>query len=280
MTIASATTPAAGHDADVAPLVVRLVDRLAGDQVGRRQRAGQRRDRLDRAADDERLAVGDAAGQPAGVVRAVDPAAVLVAALDDVVDGRPEPPRLLEAEPELDALDDVDAHDRRGQRGVEPPVPVDVRAEPDRAGRGRRPRRRRRPCRRPSAPRRSGRSSRPRRPGPGSAAARRRPRRAIGVQFAGSTATPPTSAVNDQASMPSSRRKARATPPAATRAAVSRAEARSRTLRTSLKPYLRAPARSAWPGRTRVTGVARLLPSSAASWSAAGRLVVERLDRP
>ena len=89
------------------------------------------------------------------------------------------------------------------------------------------------------------------------------------LQFAGSTATPPTSAVKDHVSIPSSRRKARATPPAATRAAVSRAEARSRTLRTSLKSYLSAPARSAWPGRTRVTGVARLLPSSAASWSAA-----------
>ena len=75
MTIASPTTPAAGHDADVAALVVRLVDGLAGDEVGRRQRPGERRDRLDRAADDERLAVRDAAGQAAGVVRAVDPAA-------------------------------------------------------------------------------------------------------------------------------------------------------------------------------------------------------------
>ncbi len=65
------------------------------------------------------------------------------------------------------------------------------------------------------------------------------------VQLAGSTATPPTSAVNDHVSIPSSRRNARATPPAATRAAVSRADARSSTLRTSLKPYLRAPARSA-----------------------------------
>ena len=83
------------------------------------------------------------------------------------------------------------------------------------------------------------------------------------VALAGSRATPPTSAVNDQTSMPSSRRKARATPPAATRAAVSRADARSSTLRTSLKPYFRAPARSAWPGRTRVTGVARLSPPSA-----------------
>ena len=89
------------------------------------------------------------------------------------------------------------------------------------------------------------------------------------VALAGSRATPPTSAVNDQHSMPSAARKARATPPAATRAAVSRAEARSSTLRTSLKPYFSAPARSAWPGRTRVTGVARLLPPSAASYSSA-----------
>ena len=65
------------------------------------------------------------------------------------------------------------------------------------------------------------------------------------VAFAGSNATPPTSAVNDQASIPSSRRNARATPPAATRAAVSRADARSRTFRTSLKSYFKAPARSA-----------------------------------
>ncbi len=83
------------------------------------------------------------------------------------------------------------------------------------------------------------------------------------VQLAGSTATPPTSAVNDQTSIPSTARNARQTAPAATRAAVSRAEARSRTGRTSLKPYFRAPARSACPGRSRVTGCARLLPSAA-----------------
>ena len=52
--------------------------------------------------------------------------------LDDVVDRRAEPAGLLEAEPELDALDDVDAHHRGGERGVEPAVPVDVGAEPDR----------------------------------------------------------------------------------------------------------------------------------------------------
>jgi hypothetical protein len=46
------------NDADVGPFVMRLLDGLAGDQVGRRERSRQRGDRLDRAADDERLAVG------------------------------------------------------------------------------------------------------------------------------------------------------------------------------------------------------------------------------
>ena len=44
--------------------------------------------------------------------------------------------------------------------------------------------------------------------------------------------------------------------PAATRAAVSRAEARSSTSRASVKPYFCMPARSAWPGRGWVSGVA------------------------
>ena len=50
--------------------------------------------------------------------------------------------------------------------------------------------------------------------------------------------------------------------PAATRAAVSRAEARSRTSRASSKPYFCIPVRSAWPGRGFVSGVA-VGPSSA-----------------
>ena len=62
----------------------------------------------------------------------MDPAAVLAPALDDVVDGRAEAAGLLEPETELDALDDVDAHDRRGQGRIQTSVPVDVRAEPDR----------------------------------------------------------------------------------------------------------------------------------------------------
>src|SRR6187397_1190957 len=41
--------------------------------------------------------------------------------------------------------------------------------------------------------------------------------------------------------------------PAATRAVVSRAEARSRMSRASSRSYLSKPVRSAWPGRGRVT---------------------------
>ena len=44
-------------------------------------------------------------------------------------------------------------------------------------------------------------------------------------------------------------RSSLASVPAATRAAVSRAEARSSTSRASSKPYLSMPGRSAWPGR-------------------------------
>ena len=52
---------------------------------------------------------------------------------------------------------------------------------------------------------------------------------------------------------PSSRRNALASAPPATRAAVSRALARSSTSRTSLRPNFIAPARSACPGRGRWT---------------------------
>ena len=59
--------------------------------------------------------------------------------------------------------------------------------------------------------------------------------------------------------MPKRPRSWRASVPAATREAVSRALARSSTSRTSVCPYFSAPARSAWPGRGRVTS-ARLAP--------------------
>src|SRR6266576_606115 len=121
-----------GDDADIGAFVVGLLDRLAAQQIRRGEGPGERRDRLDRAADDERLAVRDAAGQPTGVVRPMDPAAVGRPALDHVVDGRAEPARLLEPQAELHALDDVDAHDGGCQGGVEPPIPMNIRTEPDR----------------------------------------------------------------------------------------------------------------------------------------------------
>ena len=52
-------------------------------------------------------------------------------------------------------------------------------------------------------------------------------------------------------------RKARATAPSATRAAVSRALARSSTGRASSNPYFCMPVRSAWPGLGRVSGAPR-----------------------
>jgi hypothetical protein len=56
---------------------------------------------------------------------------------------------------------------------------------------------------------------------------------------------------------PTCSRKLLATRPSATRAAVSRAEARSRIGRDSSKSYFCMPARSAWPGRGRVSGALR-----------------------
>jgi hypothetical protein len=53
------------------------------------------------------------------------------------------------------------------------------------------------------------------------------------------------------------RRNARATAPSATRAAVSRALARSSTGRASSRSYFCIPTRSAWPGRGRVSGALR-----------------------
>ena len=57
----------------------------------------------------------------------------------------------------------------------------------------------------------------------------------------------------ERTSTPSARRNALATPPPATRAAVSRALARSRMFRTSVWRYFHTPTRSACPGRGRCT---------------------------
>ena len=69
----------------------------------------------------------------------------------------------------------------------------------------------------------------------------------------GWASTSPTWTTCERTSTPSARRNALHTAPPATRAAVSRALARSRTLRTSVKPNFHSPARSACPGRGRWT---------------------------
>ena len=65
-------------------------------------------------------------------------------------------------------------------------------------------------------------------------------------------------------------RKFRATAPSATRAAVSRALARSKIARASSRSYFCMPTKSAWPGRGRVKGAlrARSLISSSGTGSA------------
>ena len=68
-----------------------------------------------------------------------------------------------------------------------------------------------------------------------------------------SASTSPICTVWLRNSIPSSSSSRLHTAPTATRAAVSRALARSSTLRTSSKSYFTMPARSAWPGRRRVT---------------------------
>ncbi len=80
------------------------------------------------------------------------------------------------------------------------------------------------------------------------------PRRRPGRATSSAATTSPMRTTCEVTVVPTTRSSARATAPAATRAAVSRAEARSSTSRASSRSYLSIPARSAWPGRTRVTG--------------------------
>ncbi|CAB4858273.1 unannotated protein [freshwater metagenome] len=79
------------------------------------------------------------------------------------------------------------------------------------------------------------------------------------------TATVAMATVWATVSIPSSARNARATAPSATRVAVSRADARSRTGRASSKSYFCIPVRSACPGRGRVSAAPRPLSNTAGS---------------
>ena len=92
-----------------------------------------------------------------------------------------------------------------------------------------------------------------------------RSKSSIESQAGGVARTVPTCSTCDRTSMPIARQIALATAPAATRAAVSRALARSSTLRTSSCPYLRTPARSACPGRGSRIGLPRQPYSSSSS---------------
>src|SRR5262249_32194067 len=109
-----------------------------GVQIDALQRLAQGADRLHRAADDDRFAVGHAAFEPAGVVRAPHDAetghALLARVVADfIVDLRPRPARGIEAEAELDALERLDADHSRRDAAVEPAVPGHAAADADRA---------------------------------------------------------------------------------------------------------------------------------------------------
>ena len=149
---------------------------------------------------------------------------------------------------DLDALDRLDAHQRGRPAGSRA---CGRRARTSRAPAAARrpaPRRRRRGCRRRPWRPRSRRSSRRWIAGAARAPARRRWRPGRPAVGSGpSTASPsPMDTTWETTSAPSTaRRNCWATVPSATRAAVSRAEARSSTGRASSKPYFCMPARSA-----------------------------------
>ena len=124
------------HGADVAPFVAGLF-RLLGRQVDRLQRFAQRADRLLGGADHQRLAVGHARLQPAGIVRGADVAQVRLLGLcrvvmNRVVHLRAGPPGRLESQADLHALDRLHGHHGLRQTAVELAVPLGMRAQAER----------------------------------------------------------------------------------------------------------------------------------------------------
>ena len=89
--------------------------------------------------------------------------------------------------------------------------------------------------------------------------------RGTGSAAGGAARMPPSETTWLPISTPNSSSSRLASAPAATRAVVSRALARSRMSRASTRSYLSTPTRSAWPGRGRVTRRRRSSPGSAAS---------------
>ncbi len=101
------------------------------------QRLGERADRLLRGANHQRLAVGHARFEAAGVVRGADEAEVRRVALrfvvvNRVVNLRAAAPGRFEAEADLDAFDRLHGHHRLGEPAVELAVPLGMRAEAER----------------------------------------------------------------------------------------------------------------------------------------------------
>ena len=182
------------------------------------------------------LPVRHAALEPAGAVGLAEVAAL--GGVEDLVVRLPSrAARDREAVADRDALDRLDRADRLGEASVEALLPGDVRAEPGERARRPAPRRRRRATRWPCAVRRS------RRPSPAShrrrgsepaSCRRRRSRPRVSARPALGRCTEAICITCESTSTPSARRNALQSAPPATRAAVSRAEARSRMLRTSL----------------------------------------------
>ena len=201
---------------------------------------------------------------------------------DDLVVGeRAASAGQLEPVADLDALDRLDPHQRGREPGVQTPVPVHVAAEArgqavhddlDDAAEG------------------VALGTRSRRPRPTIAALAPGSRQRTGsASMAGRSPTAGTRPVGrdrgaegddvGQHLGPDCLRAGTpcATAPRATRAAVSRALARSSTGRASSKPYFCIPTRSAWPGRGRVSGALRASPSSCSAATGSGDITTSQL---
>src|SRR6188474_1352968 len=120
-----------GYRTDVAALDHRF-HRFPGVEIDGPERLPEGRDRLHGGADHHRLAVGDAAFEPARAVGATMEPGFLVEQ-DLVVDLRSRAARGLEAQPDLGTLDRMDRAECAREKPVELPVPLHVGSEADRA---------------------------------------------------------------------------------------------------------------------------------------------------
>ena len=193
--------------------------------------------------------VRNAALEAAGVVRLAGEAgegAAFGRIADFVVHARSHRARRRHAAADLHRLHRLQRHHRLRQQSVQTLVPVRVRAQSRRDVVRHALRTRRRRCRAPRSPSLPPPSSAARPPASAqlSTTSSRPHSPAISSHVTSrSTDTAPTAITWLRTSMPSSRRSSFAIAPAATRAAVSRADARSSTYRASGKLYFSAPAK-------------------------------------